>query len=332
MTCKITVGCCNDVYWNEQHIYKAEDVKAMEKEETDEEDVGQEEDDGKEWELTGITPLRNFKEKITLHIGAGGRHRTRHWFVDFQENSKISLIEGTPSLITNFSYPIPVFIINSRGISEGDSVEIEKYIFNYYGYDMCVYGLISGEDTFDLNLVKLNEECTITKIIVSIPVVLEVTNTSSGVVYQVGTLNEDEEVITTEEEEKEMSKIEKAKKIGVEVVNRNKTAAVEAAKLELGNVALNQALKQISKQVPFYVKPYLKHPAAKIVLANIVSVAVTQFRPDNEKLNAVSDAMLTAAFQEQIQSFNLDKIIDEFLNGIDGKLLDSVVKGGGDDK
>ena len=102
-----------------------------------------------------------------------------------------------------------------------------------------------------------------------------------------------------------------------EVMDQNKAAMVTAAKIEIGNVAVKQAVKVVKSQMPLMVKGYMDLPVAEIIVANLVVMGIKQFAPDNEKAAIVADAMLIAAMQTQLKDFNIQKMVDDFVNGID---------------
>ena len=101
------------------------------------------------------------------------------------------------------------------------------------------------------------------------------------------------------------------------IVAANKSAAVNAAKLEAGKIALTQITKVAAKKAPFMIKGYIDTPIGRVVIANLLSVAVDQYAPSNQKAKAVADAAMEAAMLEMVQSFNIAEMIDEMVKGID---------------
>lgn len=96
------------------------------------------------------------------------------------------------------------------------------------------------------------------------------------------------------------------------VADQNKQAVTNAALLEAGRIANNELAKLAAKQLPMMVRGYADSPVGKLVIANIASIALQQFRPNDSKLKYLSDAMLSSAFQEAIQTLNIDKLISDF--------------------
>ncbi|QXV85405.1 hypothetical protein bas30_0189 [Escherichia phage TrudiRoth] len=101
------------------------------------------------------------------------------------------------------------------------------------------------------------------------------------------------------------------------IVAANKSAVVNAAKLEAGKIALTQITKVAAKKAPFMIKGYIDTPIGRIVIANLLSVAVDQYAPTNQKAKAVAGAAMEAAMLEMVQSFNIAEMIDEMVKGID---------------
>jgi len=113
---------------------------------------------------------------------------------------------------------------------------------------------------------------------------------------------------------KEESFMSKLKATAITTIDQNKEAAIIAAKMEAGRVINKQVIKQAAKHVPFWAKGYLDTPLAPVVLAN--AVAMLGNHTGNAKVQKVSELMLLAAADVTVQSFNLDKIIDDVLSGI----------------
>lgn len=98
------------------------------------------------------------------------------------------------------------------------------------------------------------------------------------------------------------------------VINRNKDAAQAAAYLEAGRIANNQAAKLAAKALPMMVRGYADTAAGKIVIANLAQAAFAQFRPQEPKLVKLGQAMAAQAFQELIQTVDIDAFIDGLLS------------------
>lgn len=98
------------------------------------------------------------------------------------------------------------------------------------------------------------------------------------------------------------------------IINVNKHAASAAAYNEAARIALNQLTKVAAKNAPLMVRGYLDTPFGKLVLANLAVAAVQQFRPNDTKLNKLASAAVSQAYQEVYQTFDIEKIINEFVD------------------
>lgn len=110
-------------------------------------------------------------------------------------------------------------------------------------------------------------------------------------------------------EEKTMSKVNA-------IVTANKTAAQTAVKIEAGNIALDKLAKLLAPRMPFGTSSYLKSPLGKVVMANLISFAITQYAANNPKAKIIGDAVMDAAALELVQSFNISALIDDLVGSI----------------
>ena len=106
----------------------------------------------------------------------------------------------------------------------------------------------------------------------------------------------------------------KLKSTAVTTIEQNKEAALVAAKMEAGRVLNKQIIKQLKSHVPVLLRGYLDTPLAPVILAN--ATALLGNHTGNAKVQKISELMLLAAADTTVQSFNLDKIIDDALAGI----------------
>ena len=119
--------------------------------------------------------------------------------------------------------------------------------------------------------------------------------------------------IQTKTESTIMSKL---KTTATTVATQNKDAIKVAAKLEAGKIINKQVIKQVKPHLPLLVRGLADHPAASIVLANVVSIAVKHFMPENQKLNTVAELMLGAAAVDTVASFNIEAFVEDLLKNI----------------
>jgi len=105
-------------------------------------------------------------------------------------------------------------------------------------------------------------------------------------------------------------------KIENKIMQNNTKAAKAAAQLAAGNVLNKTIAAKVKPQLPMFVKGYADHPLANVVIANIAAFAVQNFAADNAKAVWASNSMMIAAMAEFMQSFNLEKIVDEVLSSV----------------
>jgi len=103
------------------------------------------------------------------------------------------------------------------------------------------------------------------------------------------------------------------KKIIEDVTAENIDAAKTAAILAAGNVANKQLAKLAASKSPMLVRGYIDTPIGKLVIANIVSQLVKQTRPTDAKLQALAEGMIVSAYQDVINTVDIDGLIEEFL-------------------
>lgn len=121
----------------------------------------------------------------------------------------------------------------------------------------------------------------------------------------------------TEEKTKTIKKetfMSKLKTTTLNTLEQNKQAAIIAAKVDAGRIINKQVIKQLKPHVPMLLRGYLDTPLAPVIAANVV--AMIGNHTDNSKVKKVSELMLLGAADATVQSFNLDKIIDDVLAGI----------------
>lgn len=101
------------------------------------------------------------------------------------------------------------------------------------------------------------------------------------------------------------------------LIEKNKQAAITAAKIEAGTIAVNRITALIKPKLPMMLRGYAETPAARIVIANLFSLAVQQYAADNEKAVIISDAMMQGAMLEFVKSFNIEAALEQVVKGVD---------------
>ena len=110
------------------------------------------------------------------------------------------------------------------------------------------------------------------------------------------------------------------------IVAANKNAAVNAAKLEAGSIVLKKVSGIAASKAPFMVRGYVDTAVGRVVIANLLNFAVSQYAPGNRKAVIAADAAMQAAMLELVQSFNVGEMIDEVLKGVNlSSLIESDV-------
>lgn len=100
------------------------------------------------------------------------------------------------------------------------------------------------------------------------------------------------------------------------IVAANKNAAVNAAKLEAGSIVLKKVSTIAASKAPFMVRGYVDTAVGRVVIANLLNFAVSQYAPGNRKAVIAADAAMQAAMLELVQSFNIGEMLDEVLKGV----------------
>lgn len=130
---------------------------------------------------------------------------------------------------------------------------------------------------------------------------------------------------TSTVKENKMTKVAQA-------IDTNKNAAILAAQLEAGRLANKHATKLISGKLPLMVKGYADTPLARLAFANAIKFAVDnyggKFGKHKELASQVSEAMVVAAYSEIIANFDIDSMIEQFLEGKEMKKISSLLKQG----
>ena len=107
-------------------------------------------------------------------------------------------------------------------------------------------------------------------------------------------------------------------------IDKNTAAAKQAAIVVAGST-LNQLIAtKVVKQLPRKYAKLGNHALANVVIANVASFAVQNFAQSNYKARVAADAMMQAAMQDFLKSFNIDQIINEVLASVDIENLMSV--------
>lgn len=97
------------------------------------------------------------------------------------------------------------------------------------------------------------------------------------------------------------------------LISINTKAAGDAAYLETGRIANNTVIKMITARLPFMARFYARTPFGKLATANAAIALVQQLRPNDARLQRLTAAMATTAYQEVIQLVDIEGMIDELM-------------------
>jgi hypothetical protein len=98
------------------------------------------------------------------------------------------------------------------------------------------------------------------------------------------------------------------------VANSNFDAAKTAAVLSAASVANRQIAKLVASKAPLIMRGYVDTTFGKLILANIAAQGLLYARPNDPKINTIAEAMMVTAYQDVISDFDIDGMIDDFLN------------------
>ena len=107
------------------------------------------------------------------------------------------------------------------------------------------------------------------------------------------------------------------KDMKTQIADANMKAVKIAAQSTAGSALNKTLLSKLRPQLPMMARGYADHALAEVVVANIANFAVANFAQDNAKAVWASEAMMVAAMSQFLQSFNIEAIIDELLDGVE---------------
>ncbi len=100
------------------------------------------------------------------------------------------------------------------------------------------------------------------------------------------------------------------------MVGANKEAAVLAAQITGGNILNDRLAKMVIPQLPATAKIFINTAPGKALLANAFAAGLVHFAPQNDKAAMASGMMVQAAMLELAGTFNIEEMVDEFLDGV----------------
>jgi hypothetical protein len=124
------------------------------------------------------------------------------------------------------------------------------------------------------------------------------------------------EVATKNDITKGMKDMAKVADIVSSTLEANKQAVTTVVEITIGKATIKTAKKLIKPKLPMFLKGYADSPIFDVVIANMLQVAVETRFKDNEKLRKLSKATMTAAALTIADHFDIDGMIDNFINSI----------------
>lgn len=119
---------------------------------------------------------------------------------------------------------------------------------------------------------------------------------------------------TTEKESKIMSKL-------ANVVSVNKSAAISAARITGGKIAIKNITKLIAPKLPILMRGYADTAVGQLVIANVFKFAIENYAPQNKNAVLVADAMLEGSMIAVLEGFNVEQLIESVLKGVNLEAL-----------
>ena len=100
------------------------------------------------------------------------------------------------------------------------------------------------------------------------------------------------------------------------MLGANTEAAKLAAEITAGNVLNDRLAKMVTPQLPAMAKLYANTALGKALIANAFAAGLVHFLPTNDKAAKASGMMVNAAMLELAGTFNIEDMVDEFLDGV----------------
>jgi hypothetical protein len=98
------------------------------------------------------------------------------------------------------------------------------------------------------------------------------------------------------------------------IIEQNVSLGTSAAFLEAGRIANNQLSSICAKKMPIMIRAYADTAMGRLILANLALMARDHFRPDDERLGKLANAMTVSAYQEVLQNFDVEQMIEDMLS------------------
>lgn len=219
-----------------------------------------------------------------------------------------------------------------------DGEDLDKY-FWYCNCDVNEVLDLEDIEKFDMEYIKYKNELykiTSTGVYIKVPISIdeqtidieeefnagEYVHVSYKPIHHTNPINFNQLTKATNSKETKMNTntITTTKRTKASIANTlkdtNLSAVKIATRITLGKT-INKALaKKVKPKLPMMIRGYAEHPLFDILLANAFNIIVKQKFPENKKANYAADAMMEASMLTMAESFNLDEMLSDFLDGI----------------
>lgn len=96
-------------------------------------------------------------------------------------------------------------------------------------------------------------------------------------------------------------------------IEQQKQLMATAALMEAGRIANNKLTELAASKLPVPLNMLASTPVGALVLANVLQMAAEQFRPGDEMVKRMTNAMVVSAYTGIIQSFDVEGIFNDLL-------------------
>ena len=111
------------------------------------------------------------------------------------------------------------------------------------------------------------------------------------------------------------------------VLNANKTAAVNAAKMKAGQVGIAAVTKMVAPSLPTGMGFIAKNPLFEVVVANIAHFAISTQFPGNAKAAILAECMMDASMFNALGKLDIEGKMEELMSKVKlPKALDKIAE------
>lgn len=112
--------------------------------------------------------------------------------------------------------------------------------------------------------------------------------------------------------------VQKTKEVSMSgLIERNKSAALDAARITLGKAVLNKLSKKVKDYLPVGYKAKASDPFVQLILANVFVFIADNYGLGGEKISLLANTALDAAMHNIGDNFNVEGILDDLFEGIE---------------